>query len=528
MVWIFFPVLSVSAQDLVNQAQALQHDLQKSELKASGAIQSQFNLYSPNSASGAGFRSIQQGQLVLNYANRLNIPFQFYFANAQFSSHYQLPVLRPQQQMGTTFTYKAFTFLAGYRSLLFSSYSLQGVPFQGGGCSFQSPKQKMKFTLAGGNFLVATAPQTPLPFKRYGLLLQSRFGDEKNHLALVLCKWKDFLSAPTNTFNLLPGENLVLGSSAAFCYKKWCLKGDYNQSIYTHNLLQGIQRRNGFTYFNEYVDPRPSTRIYNHVLVQANQQDRQSSHHLEVQRTDDGYTSMGAPWVLNDVLRANYQWQYTPVNKEQSLQTECTYLKNNLRHLQSATLHQASSLQTIHLRFLQKWSVEVQQHTFFNVLQKTHHWQSTTRAQLSYARATAKAILHLHWQEHVQTGNGQLLLQHQCSFSSHYKKRQWQWHGNYQLIQIVLLQQHRFSHQAAFSFAHSSRHQKLKWQSSLATRLQSRQPFFTETLHLQYQVTEKQMAALQTVLQKQWQTNALTYQLTLSYRWQFTFKTANP
>ena len=524
LLWIFLPMLSAHAQDLVSNARALQRDLKKSELSVAGSVQSQMNVYSAN---GASVNSVQQGQLVLRYANRLSVPIQFYFTNAQFSTAYQLPALRPQKQLGTAIALTSCTLLAGYRSLSFSSHALQGVPFYGGGAIYQAPKQKIKFTAAGGSFLVATAPAATPPFKRYGVVSQLRLGSDQLYVALLVCKWKDVLYASTNTLSLLPAENLVLGTSGAYAFKTWRFSGDYCQSIYTHNLLQGIQRRQSFTYFNEYVDPRPSTRVYHHLQLQADYQAPHASHHLEAQRTDDGYTSMGAPWVLSDVLRAQYQSQFTHPTKEQSLQAEVAFLKNNLRRLQAATLLQGSGGVSLHLRLHEQWSLQVQQQTVLNHQQQAHQWQGTTNAKLSYAHRSANAVVQLAWQEQLQTNQGPLLLQHQCSFSSQRLKHHWQWQGHYQLVHIVLHQQHRFSHSAAFTLAHTALQQKLKWQSTLATRLQPHQPFFTETLFVQYHLTKKQVAALQTVLQTQARAHSLSYQLTLTYRWLFSVKTSH-
>ena len=530
--WIFFPAFAAYSQNVVDYAKGIQNNLRKSEVSTSGFIQSQTALFSVSAPSNPQLQQSFQGQVLLNYANIVSCPINFYITHSQFSYTYQLPFTRPQNQLGFSPEFKRFTLLAGYRSIYLSDYSLQGLPFLGGGAIYHHPEKKIKIVVASGQFLCDNKNDQPTSFKRLGVITHIKLGSEKKHLVAGVCKWKDVLKEGAfDEWTHMPSENLILSMGFAYGYKNWDFSLAYNKSIYTHNLLQPIERRPYFTYLNEYFDPRPSTRIYQHVAAKVTLHLKKASAEWEMQRTDDGYASMGAPWLLNDVLKGLQRWQYTKPEKELQLQSELAILKNNLRHLQRATLYQFSSWQQASWRWLPQLTQRLQQKTQVNQLDTAFFLQSFSESALAFNHATKYTLLTIEWQEQLQTNANQLQFtptynQHQISCSKQNKTKRWQWRVNYQLMQLRASQAQRVNHGLSCLFQKQSKNEKLVLSSTTAIAFYTSIHYLTQTWSLQYKLPNNQSASITGFLQKQFANNvpAFTYRFSFSYRWIFQVK----
>ncbi len=282
----------------------------KNPLKVSGSLGarsyfssgSQSPLYQTNP-----FGYSASGNLNLTFFNGISVPISMTFSNRKASFS------QPFNQFGLSPSYKGFTVHAGYRSLRFSDYTLNGFTMLGGG--FEIQKSKIRAGFMYGRLARATADNAGIAtsFLRNGWAGRIGFGKENNFVDLIVFKAADAEASVPNyaLYRLNPAKNVAIG--LAFKKQLFKIKGqslvlssDAALSIYTGDI-------NARALTSEDLDVVIPPVIFNAVnanlsskgLLAINSGLNYTSKifglRLNYQRIDPGFISMGIYTTNNDL-----------------------------------------------------------------------------------------------------------------------------------------------------------------------------------------------------------------------------------
>lgn len=221
---------------------------------------------------------------------------------------------QPFNQYGISPTYKWITLHAGWQSLQWSSYTLAGYNFLGGGVELNPGKLRFGFIYGRFNkaieedpLLITSFSQTPA-YKRTGFSSKIGWGTERNHVDFTVLKAKDHASSLTNapsSFNLTPSENLVLGIKSRFSFlKHFIFDIDASGSLYTRNLLADTVKNlklEKIDFIKDLITLNASTQLLTAGHTSLGYQAKNYNVLLKYKRIDPDYKSMGAYYFENDV-----------------------------------------------------------------------------------------------------------------------------------------------------------------------------------------------------------------------------------
>ncbi|MBX9851389.1 MAG: hypothetical protein K2X86_06475 [Cytophagaceae bacterium] len=237
----------------------------------------------------------------------LSIPLYYTLSN-QSSSFRQ-----PFNQLGLHPTYKWVTLHAGYNSMVFTPYSLNGHIFSGAGVDL-APPGIFRFSAMYGRLQKAVQPDTVNnstdnpAFKRFGYGFKAGLAKDKNFIYLVLFKAKDELNSikyVPEEQGILPEENLVLGVNAGKSLGKRILFNvEYASSAITKDLRaekSGEEQPFIYSLTNNLFTTRYSTSYYNAVKSGLSYNAKTFTIGLNYERIDPGYRTLGAYYFNNDL-----------------------------------------------------------------------------------------------------------------------------------------------------------------------------------------------------------------------------------
>jgi len=235
-------------------------------------------------------------------------------------SQQETTFLQPFNQVGFSPSYKWITAHGGFRSLTYSSLTLSGHTFLGGGVDLKIPdiKGPFKYTFSAmyGRFrrpiepLEAAENSVSPAFRRMGyafkLGLQMK-KKSKNKIDLILFRGYDVensIEAPLSEQNVKPEDNLVLGLNGQVgLLKALTLKWEYATSALSRdsrvteegkpahifNLTNGLIRTNATT---QYKDAIKTDLSYTHKKFTVG---------VKYNRISPDYRTLGAYFFQNDL-----------------------------------------------------------------------------------------------------------------------------------------------------------------------------------------------------------------------------------
>jgi hypothetical protein len=165
-----------------------------------------------------------------------SIPLSFSISNqnTSFSQPFNQYSLHP--------TYKWITAYAGYTSVSFSPYTVNGHIFSGGGVDI-APEGNWKLSALYGRFLKAVEADTlndhsTLPsFERMGYGMKATYGNGRNSIDLILFHARDDVNSlhdVPDSLDVTPLQNLVLSLGAGkTIFKHFLLKAELSTSAIT-------------------------------------------------------------------------------------------------------------------------------------------------------------------------------------------------------------------------------------------------------------------------------------------------------
>jgi hypothetical protein len=236
-----------------------------------------------------------------------NVPLSFAVSNRNTSFQ------QPFNQYSVSPTYKWITGHAGYCSMSYSPYTVNGHIFLGGAVDL-APQGNWKFSALYGRFLRAVQPQTDTSglitntpsFKRMGYGLKTSYSKDGTFADLIVFHAKDEIGSIAfvpDSLGILPQENLVLSVGAGktfFDHIVW--KGELASSALSRDIraeegehvhpLANV----GFLY-----TPRLSSSYYKAFKTSLNYQQDAYSFGVGYERIDPQYRTLGAYYFNNDL-----------------------------------------------------------------------------------------------------------------------------------------------------------------------------------------------------------------------------------
>ena len=236
-----------------------------------------------------------------------DLPFSFSISDKQTSYS------QPFNQFGMSPHWKWITVHGGYRNLTFSSFTMAGHTFLGGGVEL-SPGL-FRFGFLYGRFDRKTTENQlyqndSLPgFARRGFAVKVGVGTENNFFDLILLRVRDdstsLHQADTSSIRT-PEQNVVMGINGHFTfYKKLIWEVEAAMSLYTTNLgaapLSDVENNATLHSLNKFLGINQSSEYYSAIRSSLQYRAKLWSLKLEYRRIDPKYQSMGAYFFNNDM-----------------------------------------------------------------------------------------------------------------------------------------------------------------------------------------------------------------------------------
>ena len=269
-----------------------------------------------------------------------NITISIYGLSVPLSMNYsnqQLSVSQPFNQYGLSPTYKWITVHAGYRSMNFSSYTLAGHTFFGGGVELTPSIFRIAAMYGRLAKAIAFDSSRSLPsYERWGYGLKIGIKKEADFVDLIFFKASDVNnSLPfAAQAGIFPEENVVIGiTGSKKIADRLLFSGEYASSAYTRNKEAAndeMYKSGIWNYFPNSYHANNSS-IYRNAF-KGNLSYAGMGYALQVgyERIDPGYQTLGAYFFNNDLENITFGGQLQLVNNKVQLASQIGLQRNDL------------------------------------------------------------------------------------------------------------------------------------------------------------------------------------------------------
>jgi hypothetical protein len=245
-----------------------------------------------------------------------NVPLSFALSNQNTSFQ------QPFNQYSVHPTYKWITAHAGYTSMSYSPYTVNGHIFLGGAIDL-APEGNWKFSALYGRFLKAVEAETDSAgvitntpsFKRMGYGFKTSYNKDGSFVDLIVFHAKDdvtsIASVPDSLLSLLqengrdilPQENLVvsIGAGKTF-FEHFLLRGELASSALSRDIRsERGEQTHPLSKLSFLYTPRLSSSYYKAFKTSLNYQQDAYSIGVAYERVDPQYRTLGAYYFNNDL-----------------------------------------------------------------------------------------------------------------------------------------------------------------------------------------------------------------------------------
>jgi hypothetical protein len=245
-----------------------------------------------------------------------NVPLSFALSNRNTSFQ------QPFNQYSIHPTYKWITGHAGYCSMSYSPYTVNGHIFLGGAVDL-APEGNWKFSALYGRFLKAVEPEadstgmitnTPA-FKRMGYGLKTSYNKDGSFVDLIVFHAKDEVSSiayiqdsllaqlQESGREILPQENLVMSIAAGKTFfERFLLRGELASSALSRDIrAEEGEQTHPLSYIGFLYTPRLSSSYYKAFKTSLSYQQDAYSLGVAYERIDPQYRTLGAYYFNNDL-----------------------------------------------------------------------------------------------------------------------------------------------------------------------------------------------------------------------------------
>ncbi len=278
----------------------------KSPIKASGSCMLSQNAYGVEgiAARQDPYSWAINANLNLKLFNVIDVPLSAYLSNDQNTFN------KPDfNQFGASPKYKDLSLHIGYRNLQYSSYTLSGVTFLGGGIDYQPKNALLKYSAMYGRFSKANTEQNTdvfnsktLSYERWGYAAKVSAGRNKHSTDLSIFHAVDDPNSlsPELAGMLMPEENLIVSlASRNAISKKININSEYAMSAFSRDIRMPLVEDANYLlpFFKNKISSSLSSAFNTAINYAANKY----SVGISYKRIAPEYRSLGATYMSNDV-----------------------------------------------------------------------------------------------------------------------------------------------------------------------------------------------------------------------------------
>jgi hypothetical protein len=378
-IFLLFSLISGStfSQDVEKTISDIKDIFKQDPLSITGGIGSSFVFYDAKGIKSRRdpFYWALNGNLNISILGKISCPFTFTMTQQDKKLTNGLNKFsQPFNQFGLSPHYKWLTLHAGFRSMEFSEYSLNGTLFLGGGIEVKPEKRIISGSAAFGRFLKAIPTgglqgvTVGLPaFERWGGAIKLKVGTDANYGELVYFNAKDNVrSIPFDTSNnISPSENQIFGiTTAQRILKVINVQGSFHYSMYTANTYLPISKIERFTYINKIYNPRASSRYNSAANLSIDWDFVKFKIGGKFKRIDPDYASLGSLFIANDVQEVSATFSSQLFNKKVSLSLNLGTMRNNLDQKQIATQRRIAGSGNLNYLISKNWNASFGYNSF--------------------------------------------------------------------------------------------------------------------------------------------------------------------
>ncbi len=389
------------AQQIPQSVQDVKNIVKDRKLRVSGGINASQVFYG---ASGIESRRNPYAYFVTGNINfsmfQMSIPLTFTFTNQVFNYNYQLPSY-DFNQFGIQPSWKWIKVYAGYNTMSFSPYTLNGALFLGGGVELTPPPGKIKVQAMYGRLrkpqafdpLVGnTAEQAPFAYRRMGYgtkitwkpkgsgnqrkgpsNVDSRYNKKEEGKKSKKSKASSFFSGqdqiefivfgahdepgsvplPPDTIDVKPEDNLVMSLRVTKSIgQRLTLNAEVAGSALTQDTrveTKDEEVKNLFFLTDGAYTRRTSTAYYNAYKGDLTYNAGLFNIGLGYERVDPEYRTLGGYYFNNDLENMTVNFSTQMFQNRLSIATNVGTQRNNLRADQLATLRRVSAAVNVNI-----------------------------------------------------------------------------------------------------------------------------------------------------------------------------------
>lgn len=346
-------------------AQDLENIGKEKPISFSGGLSINQIFYSSHGLSSRRdpYNLLASGNLDLNiYGWSIPLTFSASKYNSSFTQPFNHYSIHP--------SWKWVTVHAGFTSMSFSPYSVNGHIFSGAAIEL-SPPGKWRFSALYGRFLKAvpgTINSQP-SFQRMGYAVKAGFGDSRNFLDLTLFHAEDDkLSIPAvfDSLPITPHENLVVSiAGGKSIYKHVVVKGEFATTAITRDTRSEITgNRNLLAKPGFLFQPRLSSSFYKAIKTSLDYHHDGWRIGCSYEYIDPGYQTLGAYYFNNDLENVAVNGTTSLLKDKLNVTLTAGIQRDNLDKAKISTMRRMVSSVNINYAVLQKLNVSVSWSSF--------------------------------------------------------------------------------------------------------------------------------------------------------------------
>ena len=335
---VLFSVLlssTVIAQDLENIGGRTLDKIKNSPLKINGGISANSIFYNSNGRSSREpFTYFLQGNLNISWLT-FSMPLSYSFSNQGSNLGYETPF--KFNRLSIHPKYKWIQAHLGDVAMIFSSYTLSGHQFTGGGLEL-TPEGSFNISAMYGRLLKATEddgqPQSLPAFKRMGYGTKLGWEKETYKIGLIGFYAKDqinSIAAVADDRNITPKENLVIGLDGEVTIaENYIIKAEYASTVITQDTRAENIDEDGSGLASLLFNSKGSTEYYDAYKIGFDFQLDQMKIGVAYERIDPGYETLGAYFFNNDFENITLNGLRPLFNNKLNLSFNVGYQRDNL------------------------------------------------------------------------------------------------------------------------------------------------------------------------------------------------------
>jgi hypothetical protein len=360
-------------------AQDLAQIKNQKAFQLSGGVDARTIFYDANGIQGRylPFNYLISGSPVVSLYG-VQIPLYFSFSKQQST------FTQPFNQFGMSPRYKSLTLHAGYRNLQYSSFTLAGHTFLGGGIDW-TPR-KWRLSAMYGRFNKGTVLDTlqgvyieNFSYARTGAAFKIGYGTSANFFDLIAMHAKDHDPANglderrfLDSLRVFPAENLVNGYQMrlSFFKNKLIFESDGALSLYTTDARPGVVEDSLELYEVKIIDQlttvNSSSELYGAIQASLSYRTKLIALRLQYRYVEPNYKSMGAYFLNNDLENVTVSPSLILGRGKLRFTGSLGLQRDNLQQLKRATSRRVIGAANLSAEFSENLGIDLSYTNFSN------------------------------------------------------------------------------------------------------------------------------------------------------------------